>query len=119
MRCFNTTGPCIPELHYMVPPIPRLPKAKGLVERGLYFVVHAPRQVGKTTTLRALAEELTADGELSALHLRVGEERRVGVDPLQRDRSLQDRGLRAAGTRIDVPLDQRTLETLRTPGYVD
>jgi predicted AAA+ superfamily ATPase len=32
-----------------------------------YFVVH-PRQTGKTTTLRALAEELTAAGEHAALH---------------------------------------------------
>jgi hypothetical protein len=33
-----------------------------------YFVVHAPRQTGKTTTLRALADELTGTGEYAALH---------------------------------------------------
>ncbi|MGH3679879.1 MAG: ATP-binding protein [Natronosporangium sp.] len=33
-----------------------------------YFVVHAPRQTGKTTTLRALAETLTAEGQLLAVH---------------------------------------------------
>ncbi|MCK9928248.1 hypothetical protein MXD62_13885 [Frankia sp. Mgl5] len=32
-----------------------------------YFVVHAPRQTGKTTTLRALARELTASGRYAAV----------------------------------------------------
>ena len=30
MRYFNTAGPCVPELHYMVPPGPRLPEARPL-----------------------------------------------------------------------------------------
>jgi hypothetical protein len=51
MRYFNTAGPCVPERHYMLPPEPRLPQARPLVERGMYFVVHAPRQTGKTTVL--------------------------------------------------------------------
>jgi hypothetical protein len=33
-----------------------------------YFVVHAPRQTGKTTTLSALASELTSTGRYAALH---------------------------------------------------
>ncbi|MDA0638297.1 hypothetical protein OUY22_33235 [Nonomuraea sp. MCN248] len=32
-----------------------------------YFVVHAPRQTGKTTGLRTLASELTAEGDIAAL----------------------------------------------------
>ncbi|MCK9902155.1 AAA family ATPase [Frankia sp. Cpl3] len=51
----------------MIPALPRLPEAPGLVEQEAYFVVHAPRQTGKTTTLRALAEELTASGRYAAL----------------------------------------------------
>ena len=34
VRYFNTAGPCLPELHYMLPPEPRLPEARALVERG-------------------------------------------------------------------------------------
>jgi hypothetical protein len=67
-RWFNTAGPCLPKYHYMVPPLGRLPEAPALVARMGYFVVHAPRQTGKTTTLRALAAELTAAGEHAALH---------------------------------------------------
>jgi hypothetical protein len=51
----------------MLPPEPRLPGARILVEQGQYFVVHAPRQTGKTTTLAALARDITADGQQVAL----------------------------------------------------
>ncbi|GAA2209897.1 AAA family ATPase [Nonomuraea monospora] len=64
---FNTTGPCDPRRHYMLPPAPRLPEARTLIEMGRYFVLHAPWQTGKTTTLYALASELTAEGDFAAL----------------------------------------------------
>lgn len=66
-RWFNTAGPCLPDYHYMVPALRRLPQAPGLVDQLGYFVVHAPRQTGKTTAIRALAEELTAAGRYAAL----------------------------------------------------
>ena len=69
MRFFNTAGPCDAAYHYMLPAAERLPEAPGLVHRGGYFVVHAPRQTGKTTTLRALAHDLTAAGEYAAVHV--------------------------------------------------
>ena len=68
MRFFNTAGACDPHRHYMLPAAERLPGAERLIERGAYFVVHAPRQTGKTTTLRALARKLTAQGQYAALH---------------------------------------------------
>jgi hypothetical protein len=66
---FNTAGPCNPEWHYMIPPLPRVPEAPGLVEQGGYVVLHAPRQSGKTTFLRAFATKLTADGLYAALYM--------------------------------------------------
>ncbi|MEU6795588.1 ATP-binding protein [Nonomuraea wenchangensis] len=66
-RYFNTTGPCDPQRHYMLPPTQRLPQARELIEMDRYFVLHAPRQTGKTTTLDALASELTAEGDIAAL----------------------------------------------------
>ena len=66
-RFFNTSGPCRPEDHYMLPPERRLGGVRRLIDQKLYFVVHAPRQVGKTTSLRALAESLTAEGRYAAL----------------------------------------------------
>src|SRR5262249_20864381 len=68
-RRFNIAGPCRPDWHYMIPAERRLPEAPGLVEQMGYFVVHAPRQTGKTTALRALAQNLTAAGRFAALHV--------------------------------------------------
>ncbi len=61
-RYFNTAGPCKPALHYMLPPERRVPAVRGLVDQHLYLVLHAPRQVGKTTALRTLAHALTREG---------------------------------------------------------
>ena len=62
-RWFNTAGPCNPAHHYMLPALRRLPEVDRLIEQQGYFVVHAPRQTGKTTALQALARELTAEGK--------------------------------------------------------
>jgi hypothetical protein len=61
-RWFNTAGPCKPDLHYVLPALRRLPEIHRLVEQQGYFVLHAPRQVGKTTSLLTLAGELTREG---------------------------------------------------------
>jgi hypothetical protein len=67
VRYFNTTGPCKPQEHYMLPADERLPEARSLVEAGRYFIVHAPRQTGKTTAMNGLARELNASGRRIAL----------------------------------------------------
>ena len=51
----------------MLPPEPRLPEAREYIERGFYFVLHAPRQSGKTTVLETLARTLNAEGEYAAV----------------------------------------------------
>jgi hypothetical protein len=67
VRTFNTAGPCDPKRHYMLPPEPRVPGALHLVDMDEYFVIHAPRQTGKTTVLRTLARDINAAGERIAL----------------------------------------------------
>lgn len=69
MRYFNTAGPCYPDLHYMLPAEERLPDARMYIEFGFYFVVHAPRQSGKTTALLGLAHDLSAEGHFLALSI--------------------------------------------------
>jgi hypothetical protein len=78
-RFFNTTGACRAEWHYMVPPVPRLPEAPGLIAQYAYFVVHAPRQTGKTTTLIHLAKQLLDEGQFAPLYFSC-EEAKVGGD---------------------------------------
>jgi len=66
-KFFNTTGPCRAEDHYMLDPLTRLGDIRRLIDDKQYFVVHAPRQTGKTTTLDALAKQLTREGKYTAL----------------------------------------------------
>jgi hypothetical protein len=66
-KFFNTTGPCRADDHYMLNPLNRLGDIRELIDNKLYFVVHAPRQTGKTTTLESLAAALTAEGKYTAL----------------------------------------------------
>lgn len=67
MKHFNNAGPCRPEDHYMLPTDVRLPELRRLIDQKLYFVIHAPRQIGKTTTMMQLAQELTDEGRYTAL----------------------------------------------------
>ena len=65
-RFFNTAGPCKPDIHFVLSPMRRLPEVRELIDRQSYFVLHAPRQAGKTTALLTLAAELTAEGRYAA-----------------------------------------------------
>ena len=60
MRHFNTAGPVRESQHYCIPPLSRvdLEDVLTLVRQEKYFVLHAPRQTGKTSTLLALREVL-------------------------------------------------------------
>lgn len=65
-RFFNTAGPCKPDIHFLLPPERRVPEVRELVDWQSYFVLHAPRQSGKTTALLTLAAKLTAEGRYAA-----------------------------------------------------
>ena len=62
MRHFTTTGPVASADHYCIPPLSRLDldDVLELVRDKKYFVLHAPRQTGKTSTLLALRELLNS-----------------------------------------------------------
>jgi len=66
-KWFNVAGPCQADIHYMLPPLARLPQLEGLVEQRGYFVIHAPRQTGKTTAMLSLAQQLTDSGKYTAV----------------------------------------------------
>ncbi len=70
-RWFNTAGPCRDDIHYVLPATRRLPSLERLIAQQNYFVIHAPRQVGKTTAMLALAKQLTESGQYTAVMLSV------------------------------------------------
>jgi AAA-like domain len=70
-RWFNTAGPCRDDIHYLLPATRRVPSLERLIAQENYFVIHAPRQVGKTTAMLSLAKQLTASGQYTAVMLSV------------------------------------------------
>ena len=89
MKKFNTTGPCFPDEHYMMPALDRLPGIRELVADGNYFVVHAPRQSGKTTALKALVREVNNKGDMFALYCTL-ESLQNRVDPDKTNIAIRD-----------------------------
>ena len=115
MRRFSVAGPVDPEVHYAVSPLGRLdlPRILDLVEGRAYFVLHAPRQTGKTSVLGALRERLAAEGWRS-LYASVESARRVGGG-----REAAVRGvLSAIGEAAVACLDDDSLDGI-WPGELD
>jgi hypothetical protein len=73
MRFFNTAGPVRFEEHYRLPPLARfdLDGMLSLIEQKKYFVLHAPRQTGKTTCMLALMDYLNQTGKYHCLYFNV------------------------------------------------
>ncbi len=73
MRFFNTAGPVQCDRHYCLPPLTRfdLDEIMALLDQQKYFVLHAPRQVGKTSYLLALMDYLNQQGHYRCLYINV------------------------------------------------
>ncbi|MDR1309372.1 MAG: ATP-binding protein, partial [Deltaproteobacteria bacterium] len=72
LKSFNTAGPCNPTDHYMLPAIERIPtNIDGLISGKNYFVLHAPRQSGKTTTIKSLVNKINHENKYYALYCSV------------------------------------------------
>jgi hypothetical protein len=73
VRFFNTTGPCNPDDHYMLPPEERLVGAQlhRYIRDKLYWSLHAPRQTGKTTFLLDWMKKINAGDEAVACYVSV------------------------------------------------
>ena len=72
-RIFNTAGPIKPEKHYHIPLLERidLDEVLMLIRNERYFVLHAPRQTGKSSTLLALMHQLNESGEYAAAYANI------------------------------------------------
>jgi hypothetical protein len=72
-RFFNTAGPVNPAKHYSLSPLSRLEIEEliQLIDQEKYFVLHAPRQTGKTSVLLALMEKLNREGQYTCLYINV------------------------------------------------
>ncbi|MEE4247289.1 MAG: AAA-like domain-containing protein [Kangiellaceae bacterium] len=73
MKFFNTGGPVVLEDHYMIDPLSRinLDDVMLLIDQKKYFVLHAPRQTGKTSLLKALMTHINQAGHYTCLYVNV------------------------------------------------
>nr|VFK65441.1 MAG: AAA-like domain-containing protein [Candidatus Kentron sp. UNK]VFK73246.1 MAG: AAA-like domain-containing protein [Candidatus Kentron sp. UNK] len=100
MKTFSTAGPVKTDIHYAIPALSRwdMDEIEQLIAEHRYFVLHAPRQTGKTTCLLALMERLNAQGNYTALY--------VNVEPAQAARGNIDMGMRIILDSLVASADQ-------------
>ncbi len=89
-RFFNTAGPVVAEDHYCLPPLVRLDAGRvfELIGQKKYFILHAPRQTGKTSALLALRDELNATGRYRAVYTNVEDAQAAREDVLEAMRAI-------------------------------
>ncbi len=89
MKFFNTAGPIKTDIHYFIPPLTRMNKDEllQLIAAEKYFILHAPRQTGKTSCMLALTEELNRSGQYRAVY--------ANIEAAQAARENVDAGMRA------------------------
>jgi hypothetical protein len=87
MPCVFSIPNVRPEDHYGLPPLQRwnLNEILELIEQKKYFLLHAPRQTGKTTCLLALMDHLNREGRYRTLY--------ANIEGAQTAREDVDRGM--------------------------
>jgi hypothetical protein len=72
-RFFNTAGVVRKDLHYCIEPLSRinLNEILALIRQQKYFVLHAPRQTGKTSYLYALMDYINNEGTYKCLYINI------------------------------------------------
>ena len=80
-KFFNTAGPSQDDIHYTLDPLRRInyEEISFLVDQQKYFVLHAPRQTGKTTSLLAMVKKINEEGRCRCVY--------INVEPAQTERN--------------------------------
>ena len=121
MRHFNTAGPVRSDLHYQVPPLSRIDRDEvlWLIRQEKYFVLHAPRQTGKTSALLALRDLLNGGtaGEYRCVYanIEIGQAARENTGEAMRA-ILGELALRAINALDDGFVDEIRGTVLETHG---
>lgn len=86
-KFFNIAGPVLPGKHYLLPQRLDSRKITELIARGYYFILHAPRQSGKTSAIFQLLHSLKETNAFTTLYL--------NVEPAQAARGNVQEGMNA------------------------
>jgi hypothetical protein len=72
-KFFNTSGPVVAQDHYTLDPLSRIDweEVYHLIQAKRYFVLHAPRQTGKTSALLAMMKVLNDSSDYAAVYANI------------------------------------------------
>ncbi|MBF0259497.1 MAG: ATP-binding protein, partial [Desulfamplus sp.] len=89
MRFFNTAGPTNAKDHYCIDPLSRIniDDIMMLIGQKKYFILHAPRQTGKTSCMLELMHHLNKEDKYTCLY--------VNIEAAQGAREDVKRGIKA------------------------
>ncbi len=113
-RFFNTAGPIKEDKHYFIPPLTRfnLEETLSLINQEKYFVLHAPRQTGKTSLLRTLMTYLNREGKYTCLHINVETAQAARENVKEGMRSILDTLAERAMDYLDDPFLKERWRTI-------
>jgi hypothetical protein len=105
-KTFNTTGPCRPDVHYMLPAEARLPSKdlQRFIDEELYWELHAPRQTGKTSFLMSWMNRLNASEQVIACYVSV--ERCQGLESLDMSMPAICKAIVQYATDMGIPVPE-------------
>lgn len=103
-KTFCIAGPIQPEKHYYLPFRMNEAELMHLIEQEKYFILHAPRQSGKTTAMKWLVNKLNASGEYEALY--------VNIEPAQAMRENVDKAMPVIVNNV-----KRAIESIFGPDH--
>ena len=110
-RFFNNAGPTDCADHYCLDPLQRIniEGIESLIAQKRYFILHAPRQTGKTSSLLALMHHLNAQGRYRCLYINVEVAQSAREEVARAMRLILDELARNA----DLYLDEQTPAIIR------
>ena len=118
-RFFNTAGPQQPDIHYTIDPLSRfdLDDVLMLIRQRKYFVLHAPRQTGKTSCMLALRDLLNKQGDYIAVYANVeaGQASRDNVQSVVKS-TVDTLALNISNTMENDPLAENIRDMVQDEG---
>ncbi|MDR1732901.1 MAG: ATP-binding protein [Synergistaceae bacterium] len=98
-KFFNTAGPAQEDIHYTLDPLRRInyEEVSSLITQRKYFVLHAPRQTGKTTSLLAMVRQINDEGLRYCVYF--------NVEAAQTARNDVQRGMTAILSRLESAVE--------------
>ncbi|MEN9472840.1 MAG: hypothetical protein RLZZ495_929 [Pseudomonadota bacterium] len=122
MKHFNNAGPSVAGDHFMIDPLERIDveNIQSLIEKKRYFVLHAPRQTGKTTCLLALMHHFTTQDTYRALYVNIEAAQTARGDVARGMTTISSAFTDAAALYLgDTELEAKRLQWLSQGGHED